>query len=115
MIAAGYSGATGFRSVLILTPLADGDSSEKSDELLDAKSRLAKDRAERSAIELAMIGYDELRERLVTAQNHVARLLAANQEPGARERVNALTARYPWQFRQTATTIVSNRSRGTGR
>src|SRR4051812_19460363 len=62
-----------------------------------------------------MIGNDQLSERIVSAQNDVTGLLAANRESGATKRIDALSPGHARQFGQTAITIVSNVSGGTGR
>src|SRR5205085_11433440 len=85
------------------------------DELFDRQSRLPDDGAQSSAIELPMVRHDDLAEWITSAQHDVTRFLAANRESRAPERVDALTAGHAWQFRQTAITIVSNWSGGTGR
>ncbi len=61
-----------------------------------------------------MIRDDELREWIGAAQDDVTGVLAPNREAGAHECVNAVAARHARQLLQTATTIVSKRSGGTG-
>src|SRR5947209_3797508 len=62
-----------------------------------------------------MVRHDQLSERVGPAQHDVTRFLTANCESGAPECVDALTARHARQLRQTAITMVSNGSAGTGR
>jgi len=81
--------------------------SQQVNEALDGDTRLPQNRAKGSAIQLLVIGNDDLRERFIAAKNDVTRLLATYVKTGTRQRVNALATRNPRQLRHTATTRVS--------
>lgn len=93
---------------------SSGRLSEETHEVFDRDTCLPKDRSERAAIELPMIGNNDLRERIGTPKNDMTRLLTPHEKSGAREGIDAFTTRHARKLRQTAITIVSNGSGGTG-
>ena len=62
-----------------------------------------------------MIGDNDLSERVVAAENHVAAFLSAQREADLGQRTGAFPAGDARKFAHTATTKVSKRSSGTGR
>src|SRR5436190_2807766 len=61
-----------------------------------------------------MIRHDKLRKWLAAPKHDMARLLTANDESCTGQRPDALPAGNAREFGQTATTIVSKGSAGTG-
>jgi hypothetical protein len=82
------------------------------DKLLDRDIRLPKDRAQRSAIQLLVIGYNDLGKGFIPPQDDVA----GRADDGCESLLaSARPRRHAREFRHTATTSVSNVSLGTGR
>ena len=82
--------------------------------LLRAEIGLPQDRAQCSAVEFFVIGYDELGKRIVATQDDVGTVLALLIEADFCERFDAVAARYPRQLAHTANNSVSKCSSGTG-
>lgn len=76
---------------------------------------MSKNRAEGSAVELVMIGDNNLGEWIVAPENHVTARLAAEREADAGKGANTFPAGDARESAHTATTNVSKRSSGTGR
>ena len=87
--------------------------SQQLPEIVHAESGLTDDRPQRTAIQLPMIGDDDLGKGFVTPQYQMASVLPNEHEARAAKSTNALPARYSRQS-QTATTKASNVSSGTG-
>ena len=84
------------------------------DEFFDRQTGMSNDSPERPSIKLAMIGHHDLGKRPVAPHDDVAALLPDESKPGPLKRGDALAAGDARQGRHTATSIVSNRSSGTG-
>ncbi len=72
------------------------------------------DGAQRAAVELFVVGNNQLGKRVVAAQDDVTAVLSLFVEPGSRECPHTLVAGEAWQLAHTATSIVSKCSSGTG-
>jgi len=89
--------------------------SDERDEFADLEDCLSQDGPQRAAIQLSVIGDDDLGKRIIAPENHVAALLPPEGEADFGECADAFPARDAWEFAHTATTNVSKRSSGTGR
>lgn len=83
-------------------------------ELIYAEIDLPQDRAQRTPIELLVVGDHELSERIVTPHHDMGAVLALRIETGFGESFDAVSAREPRQLAQTATSSVPKCSSGTG-
>mgnify|MGYP003461581601 FL=1 len=94
--------------------MADSVSLQQCVELIHAEIGLPQDRAQRTPIELLVVGDHQLRERMVTPQHDMGAVLALQIETGFGESLDAVPAREPGQLAQTATSSVPKCSSGTG-
>ena len=84
-------------------------------ELVHAEIGLPQDCAQRTAIELFVVGDYELSEGIIPPQDDVGAVLAFLVKADFGERLDAVVARKPGQLAHTATTNVPKCSSGTGR
>ena len=68
-----------------------------------------------ASVELGVVWYDYLTERLITSHDHVASCLAFEIEAGSLKGFDALPAGNLRQLTHTVSTSTSKRSSGTGR
>ncbi len=73
--------------------MPEGELSEEINESFDVQTRLPNYRTKRSAVEFLMIRNNQLSKRFVTAQYHVAPMLAPENETGSRQGFDALFSR----------------------
>ena len=87
--------------------------SQQPDEFLQAKPRLPDDGSQGAPVQLLVVGNDDLREGFVSADDHVATVLALQVEPRFPEGLDTGSPRCPRQTGHTATTMASKCSSGT--
>lgn len=81
--------------------------------LLHREIRLANDRAERSAVQLFVIGNNKLAKGLRAPKNHMAAFLSPHYKSRSFQRFNAGSPRDTRQLTHTAINTASKRSSGT--
>ena len=86
---------------------------QQPQELFDREIRLANDRAKGSAIQLLVIGDNQLAERLGAPKDHVASFLSPYYKSSSRQSIDTGSPRDTRQFTHTAINTASKRSSGT--